>query len=616
MPSVGQILRERELVTDEQLNETLHLQRKQGSRMGDIMVGEGVLGYLPLYAALAEHYDLPFVDLLKEPPDAALFAQQDFEDYLRLRALPWRRIDGHMQVVICDKNPDVLRWAEKQFGKNVRYVFTSPLDIRRSIETAFGQVIETQSRLSLWQRMPQYSARHTLPPHYKATFHILLVLAALSMVLWPIHSALAFIAICHIAYTITMVFKSWAFTRGRTGHHTPGWPEKLASLDERTLPIYTVLIPMYKEAASLPGMLAALSCMDYPPSKLDIKLVLEFDDKETLQAAHALKPHYHFDIIRVPASELRTKPKACNYALRFARGELLTVFDADDRPDPLQLKKAVYAFRRLPKDIVCLQARLNYYNGDDNWLTRFFSLEYAMLFDHILPGLERMQVPIPLGGTSNHFAITRLKELGEWDPYNVTEDADLGARLAARGYKTVMLDSITMEEAPNRTIAWIKQRSRWIKGYMQTWLVHMRRPIQLYRSLGMRGFIGFQCFIGLSCFTFLTAPITWLLSALWIGELAHWHNIVFPGWLAWLTGINLGLNIITHWYLPFYTLFSMRVCKINMVISAFTYPLYLILHSIASYKALWQLIKKPHFWEKTTHGLAKQNALTASPNLR
>ncbi|MDE3061307.1 MAG: glycosyltransferase, partial [Pseudomonadota bacterium] len=347
-----------------------------------------------------------------------------------------------------------------------------------------------------------------------------------------------------------------------------------------------------------------------PASKLDIKLALEADDTETIHAALALKPRYNFEIIRVPPSPLRTKPKACNYALRFARGEYVTVFDADDRPEPTQLKKAVLAFRTLPPDVACLQARLNYYNSDANWLTRFFSLEYTVLFHFLLYGLDKLGIPIPLGGTSNHMALKKLKELGEWDPFNVTEDADLGTRLAASGFKTAMLDSYTLEEAPEGVGMWLRQRSRWIKGYMQTWLVHMRRPRVLLIRLGWRGFLGFQCFVGLPGFAFLTAPVVWALPLLWLFGLVK-AGPAFPAWLIGLMVANLLLNLFTQWYTTLFCALLYRKERVRMVVAGALYPLYLFLHSLASYKALWQLAVKPHFWEKTAHaGLKSASSLT------
>ena len=372
--------------------------------------------------------------------------------------------------------------------------------------------METSSRLSLWQTLPQSSARITLLPRHELAAYGLLCVAIAFAISKPAATALAVIIFCHIAYGATMLFKCLIFASGTRATRQMNWTKRLASLDERRLPVYTILVPMFRESASLPGLLEAMQNFDYPASKLDIKLLLEADDRETLNAAYALKPRYQFDIIRVPPGQPRTKPKACNYALRFAHGEFVTIFDADDRPEASQLKKAVHAFRSLPAEVVCVQARLNYYNANDNLLTRFFSLEYTILFHFMLYGLERLGIPIPLGGTSNHIALARIRELGEWDPYNVTEDADLGTRLSARGFRTAMLDSYTMEEAPNTVMPWIRQRSRWIKGYMQTWLVHMRHPVQLYRALGPKGFIGFQFFVGLSSFAFLTVPLLWGLS--------------------------------------------------------------------------------------------------------
>jgi glycosyltransferase XagB len=428
MTPLGEILRSRDLITEKQLERALKLQKRQGSRLGDILIGEGMIGYHTLYQSVADHYGLPFVNLLKEPPESGLLDEKNAETYLRLRIIPWRQHEGKTTLAICDMSDEVTAWAQS-FGPNIEFVFTSPFDIRRSVERHFSGTLEASSRLSLWQKRPQLSARSTVPARQQQIFYGLFFIAIVAIACWPIQAALSFIIFCHLTYAATMLFKCIIFAQGTKPH--PVQPQQPV-LDERTLPLYTVLVPMYREASSLPGLLETMRRLDYPSSKLDIKLVLEADDKETLKAAYALKPNYQFEIIRVPLALPRTKPRACNYALRFARGELVTVFDVDDHPEKLQLKKAVHAFRTLPPDIVCLQARLNYYNADDNLLTRFFSLEYTILFHFMLYGLQRIGIPIPLGGTSNHIALERLKELGEWDPYNVTEDADLGTRLAAR----------------------------------------------------------------------------------------------------------------------------------------------------------------------------------------
>lgn len=602
---LGEILIDQKRLTDEQLQSALAVQKRSGGRLGDVLVGEGMIGYYALYHAVAAHYALPFVNLLEQPIDAALPRDSQLDDYIRLRLLPYNQQDGKTYIAICDHTPEVRHWIEQHYGSQYALAITSPVDIRRVIETHFSAQLVHNSRLALWDKAPEASALVTLHPRQKKIMAALLVFFVAILAAQPVHAALAAIIFCHVMYALTMLFKWLVFYVGTKPAPHMAWYPALASLDERTLPIYTVLVPMYREASTLPKMLESMYKLDYPFSKLDIKLVLEADDHETFEAALKLRPSYQFDIVRVPPSNPRTKPKACNYALRFARGEFVTVYDADDCPDPLQLKKAVYLFRTLPPNVACLQARLNYYNFNDNWLTRFFSIEYTILFHFMLYGLERLRIPLPLGGTSNHISLEKLKQLGEWDPYNVTEDADLGTRLAARGYSTVMMDSFTLEEAPVSFGAWIRQRSRWIKGYMQTWLVHMRHPVRLYRTLGLRGFIGFQFFIGFPSFAFLTAPLIWLLSLLWVGSALEWHQVPFPAWLAALTGFNLLVNIVTHWYCSLYCARLYRTGRRHIITAGMLYPLYLVLHSIASYKALWQLFVKPHFWEKTTHGLAR-----------
>jgi cellulose synthase/poly-beta-1,6-N-acetylglucosamine synthase-like glycosyltransferase len=602
---IGERLYRRGAITQAQLDTAVLLQQKTGSRFGDVLIGEGSANYRALYEAIAESKNLPFIDLQATPPDPSLLSSKYIGAYLRLRLIPWRKENGPMTIAVCDTNGETLAWIKENVGENTDLAMTSPLDIRRTVENVFRAQLEKRSQLWLWSRKPHASARVTLLPRQKQICIMLAVALLIAAAVAPIYSALAFIIFCHVAYTATMIFKCGVFVAGvssNVSRQTAAVPE----IPDQSLPVYTILIPMYKEAKSVPGMLIALSKLDYPASKLDIKLVLESDDKETYAAAMTQKLGYHFDIIRVPPSQPRTKPKACNYAIRFARGEFVTIFDADDRPEPGQLKKAVRAFRTLPADVACLQARLNYYNANDNLLTRFFSLEYTILFHFILYGLERLGIPLPLGGTSNHIALARLKELGEWDPYNVTEDADLGIRLAAQGFKTRMLDSYTMEEAPVRVRPWTRQRTRWIKGYMQTWLVHMRDPVGLYHQLGLRGFLGFQCFIGLSCFSFLTAPLVWGFSFLWIDALTFQHQIAFPEWLMWLTLGNLGLNLLTHWYLSFYCATLYRRHTLSMLLAAFLYPLYLILHSWASWRAIAHLVLMPHVWEKTAHGITRQ----------
>jgi cellulose synthase/poly-beta-1,6-N-acetylglucosamine synthase-like glycosyltransferase len=381
---------------------------------------------------------------------------------------------------------------------------------------------------------------------------------------------------------------------------------EVRALKDSECPVYTVLVPMYKEPEVLPILVSALRKLDYPQAKLDIKLLLEESDTETIEAAKKMQLGSIFEIVRVPPSQPQTKPKACNYGLHFARGELVTIYDAEDKPEPDQLKKAVIAFRHAGPETVCLQARLNYYNRDENWLTRLFTLEYSMWFDLMLPGLERLRIPIPLGGTSNHFRTAALRELHAWDPYNVTEDADLGVRLTARGYRCGTLNSTTFEEANTRLGNWLRQRSRWIKGYMQTWLVHMRQPGTLFRHLGLLRFLGFQLCIGATVLTLLLNPLLWAMFANWVGGLPPDLEPFFPPWVVAFALFNLLIGNACMIY--FFMLGAYRRGYTGLIAYALTAPIYWAMMSVAAYKALWQLIHKPFYWEKTTHGISKLTA--------
>ncbi|MEE7565732.1 glycosyltransferase [Xanthomonas sp. Kuri4-3] len=360
---------------------------------------------------------------------------------------------------------------------------------------------------------------------------------------------------------------------------------------------------MYKEPDVLPILASALRKLDYPISKLDVKLVLEADDVETIDAAKRLGLEAFFEIIRVPPSQPKTKPKACNYALHFARGQLLTIYDAEDKPEPDQLKRVVAAFRKADPEVACIQARLNYYNAEENWLTRMFTLEYTLWFDFYLPALEYLRIPIPLGGTSNHFRLDVLRSVHAWDPYNVTEDADLGVRLIQQGYRVNVVNSTTFEEANVSVPNWIRQRSRWLKGYMQTWLVHMRDPVHLYRSTGFKGFWGFQFFVGGGFFTALGVPWLWGVYLIWLLTDTAMFETLFP---PWLKGFALANLLIANGFFVYITMVAaFKRDYFRLAPYALTVPLYWLLQSVAAYKGLWQLIRNPFYWEKTTHGISK-----------
>jgi glycosyltransferase XagB len=378
--------------------------------------------------------------------------------------------------------------------------------------------------------------------------------------------------------------------------------QEAGSLGDADLPIYTVLLPLYKEANVAGSILHAIESLDYPRDKLDVKLLLEPDDAVTREALERTRSPLNLDVVLSPAEGPRTKPKACNQGLLRSRGEYVVVYDAEDRPAPDQLKKAVAAFRRMPERVACLQCKLNYYNPLQNWLTRFFTVEYVSWFEFFLPGLHRFDMPIPLGGTSNHFRAPALKALGGWDPYNLTEDCDLGIRLHMEGYRTRILDSTTWEEANSRLGNWIRQRSRWVKGYIQTYLVLMRHPVRLFRRLGPKGFLGFLLTVGGFTGLLLLNPVYWVIAGLY--PFFRWQ-IRYPGdpvseffFVAALTlaFANL-LFVLTN------VLAALKHDDRRLLPWAILSPFYWILISIGAWKGFLQLFANPFYWERTRHGL-------------
>ena len=314
----------------------------------------------------------------------------------------------------------------------------------------------------------------------------------------PYVLVLAPVAFITFAYLVAGVYKAVMLLRGQqdVGHGTGSVAADPHAILDHELPIYTVLVPLYREGKFAPVLVEQLLALDYPQNQLQVLLLVENDDAETWLALEECALPRHIQMIGVPTGMPRTKPRALNVGLAWARGEFVVVYDAEDRPERDQLRKAVAMFRALPRRAVCLQARLNFYNRHQSLLTRLFSMDYTIWYDMLLPGMTGKQTIVPLGGTSNHFRIDALRRLGGWDPYNVTEDADLGVRIARARLSVMMLDSVTWEEAVARVPQWVRQRSRWVKGYMQTYLVHMRHPAQLLRQVGPRAFLDFQIMVG------------------------------------------------------------------------------------------------------------------------
>jgi cellulose synthase/poly-beta-1,6-N-acetylglucosamine synthase-like glycosyltransferase len=369
--------------------------------------------------------------------------------------------------------------------------------------------------------------------------------------------------------------------------------------DGKEWPKYVVILPMYHEGDVVGKLVDGLRKLDYPTDRLEIRLLIEEDDAETMEAAQALNLEPPFVISQIPVSYPRTKPKACNVAIEDGDFEYLVIYDAEDQPEPDQLKKAAVAFHRSPDNVACIQGKLCFYNSGHNWLTRLFTVDYSTWFGLCLPGLDAYDAPIPLGGTSNHFRWKVLREVGGWDEFNVTEDCDLGLRLYARGWRTRVLDSTTWEQACHLVRFWIPQRSRWVKGYVQTYLVHTRNFFELHKQLGVRGSLHFHLLIGGSVFSQLICPFYWLLVLMWLVFRPVGLSHFFPGPIFAMGALCLFVGNFFFAYTS--GIACIRRGMGSLAKYSLLMPFYWIMMSAGAWKGFLQLITKPHHWEKTKH---------------
>ncbi|TNJ66833.1 glycosyltransferase [Paenibacillus hemerocallicola] len=609
---LGEMLVEAGAITKEQLNEALEFQRRSGGMLGDILMSLRLIEPEKLYRLVATQNNLgrigsefAFDHMTKLPEQTArrynaVVVHQDLNRFLVAVGSPLKESE--------------LLEIESILGLPVEQVLATREELEFFWKEVYTSELLQESTQKLVMEQPQNSA------HVTFTKPQLTVLGALGLVFliflgldW-LHTLIVVNIAVQLFYFSMTLFKFLIIMYGtRENAQIRFTPDEIEQIDERTLPIYTILVPMYKESEVIPHLLENIESLDYPKAKLDVRLLIEEDDVDAQRILKEMKLPPYYTTIVVPNSLPKTKPKACNYGLIRARGEYVVIFDAEDRPDPDQLKKVHAAFMRSPDNCACIQAKLNYFNSGQNMLTRWFTQEYSMWFELLLPGVMQLDIPIPLGGTSNHFKMSVLNEMGAWDPYNVTEDADLGIRLYKSGYTTAIVDSRTWEEANSRTGNWIRQRSRWIKGYMQTWLVHMRNPFRLYRELGTKGFLGFQVMVLATPMLPLLNPIFWLMLVLWYGWKLAIIPQFFPGIIYYFSAIEFLLgnflfvftNIAgVYWVIRELEMQRKYDLSYGLVKYALLTPIYWALMSIAAFKAAWQLITKPFYWEKTVHGLA------------
>tara|TARA_R110000868_G_scaffold190217_2_gene433837 strand:- start:6375 stop:8270 length:1896 start_codon:yes stop_codon:yes gene_type:complete len=597
------------LIDTPTLNTLLAQQIGQNVRIGEMMISAGHLHQTDLAQLLSLQTGVPYIDLHTQPIDPTLSYTSDLDFYIRHDCIAWRWKNREPVYVAAD--PFSVRAAVEELeGRPCRIYFATARAIRQTIQRRFVLELGERARHELANTSPENSAQSRL----STSQALFIPVAILLLAYFAYEAPRVFLVVANLTFAAGFLtiaaLKLLSISIGleRRAHIASEDTDAEARLEDIDLPAYSILVPLFREASVLPILAASLGKLDYPAAKLQILLIFEETDAETIAAAKSLNLPDNVEFIFVPFSFPLTKPKACNFALSFARGEYLVVFDAEDLPEPEQLRRSIDAFRAGDEKLACVQARLNYYNQFENWLTRQFTLEYAAYFDLLLPTFERLGFPIPLGGTSTHFRTSALRKAGAWDPFNVTEDADLGMRLAMLGYRTGLINSTTYEEANCRVDNWLRQRSRWTKGWMQTYLVRMRHPIKLYKALGLRGFLGFQIIIGGFSISNLVHPLFFFSALMTIilasgdtsplsGDGAQTNTLAIANMLLLSTGYSISI-------LAGMTAAAKRGLR-PLILSALAMPAYWLLISLGSYKALAQLVSHPFHWEKTEHGLSR-----------
>ncbi|MCB1389425.1 MAG: glycosyltransferase [Rhodobacteraceae bacterium] len=574
----------------------MQIQSRQHSRLGDILRAHGLATDADVMSALAEQFATSvIVPSETARPDPRLIDRLGPRRCLQIGCLPWSRAGG-ITLVGCAQ-PDRFEAHRPEIEAAL-----GPVAMAVMAEDALHRAL-IGSRRSTLRLMAetcvaaQESCRIWDGRRFSRLVTAGLALLLLATLVAPLGTFLSLFALVLVFLLAGNVMKlAAAVAQGFRPRRAPDTDAPVALRK----PGVSIMVPLYREPAIAARLVKRLGALTYPRELLDVMIVVEEDDTITRDAlAESRLPHW-MRVIPVPDSSLRTKPRALNYALNFARGTIVGVYDAEDAPASDQVLRVVEHFARGGPDLACVQGVLDYVNPRTNWLSRCFTIEYAAWFRMILPGLARLGFVVPLGGTTLFFRREILERLGGWDAHNVTEDADLGLRLARHGYRTDLLTTVTMEEANCRAWPWIKQRSRWLKGYAMTYAVHMRDPVLLWRQLGTRRFVGVQLLYLGTLVQFLLAPLLWSFWAMLLGFGHPVAETLPKGAMVALAGLFLASELIS---------LTINIAALQTPRHRFLRPwaislhLYFPLAVVAAWKGCWEMLASPFYWDKTTHGL-------------
>lgn len=609
---LGDVLITQGAVSAAQVDNALRAQEETGGRLGEQLLHAGIIDEHALLRALAELHDVEAIDLGAVDPEPDALTEIPEAVQRELHVVPLAIRDGELLLAASDiLTPEKRARLQDETDLRLHELLATATEIDLIQQRVNRDAYSRTAVARLRETNPQDSGDRVTTRGQRVVLAVLGLVVAACLVLWTMTTLIVIVAAMGLFHLAVSLYKL-RLVLGSLGEHAGVHvtQEEVDAIDDATLPVYTILVPLFHEAAVVPALVRGVHGLDYPRHKLDVRLLCEEEDDETIDAIRALDLPPHFKLVIVPDSLPKTKPKACNYGLIQAEGEITVIYDAEDRPDPTQLKRVIAAFRKSPDNVTCIQAKLNYFNSEQNLLTRWFTTEYSMWFDLMLPGLDQAKAVIPLGGTSNHFKTADLLRLGAWDPFNVTEDADLGVRLYKAGLETAVIDSTTYEEANSDLPNWVRQRSRWIKGYFQTYLVHMRNPVRLWRQMGPKGFFSFQLIIG-GTFMFLINPIFWGLTTLFTLTQLDVIRELFPGFIFYAAVVQLVVGNFVFIYAN--VAGTIHRGYFRLVTQALFSPIYWGFMSIAAWKGFWQLITNPFYWEKTEHGLDAGGAAHALP---
>lgn len=586
--SIENLLLEKKLITNAQLKKALDLSKKYSEKIEDVLLKNEMISSEKLYRVVAESFSSQYVDIKKFVCDKGLLEEENMFLYIKHNFLPWRKLGKVVFVAVVEMHDNLFLFLKSKYPEGFRIVYTNPRGILVNIQRRFSGVAMSLIKKELVTLHPMMSSKKTLSARQKIWLTLLSSLSLFLFVNYYIGTIQAVFIFANSIFFLNIIFKTIIFYKGKNYKvYSPN-----ASISDADLPEYTIILPVYKEGKVLEKLFKSIRKLKYPKSKLDVIVAVEQFDRKTMSFLKNQNKDGLFRVVCVPDGAPKTKPKACSYALKFAKGEYVTIYDAEDRPESNQLLKAVKVFRESHKSVACLQAKLKCINFKESMISFLFSVEYMVWFGFFLKGLERLGAPIPLGGSSNHFRLDALKRVGGWDPYNVTEDADLGYRLYKCGYKVRMLDSLTREEAPEKLLSWTKQRSRWIKGHMQTYLVHIRDSYLFTKEGNAIGNISFHAFI-------IFPIICYFLQVIAIFIILTNREIISPS-LIIFSGFNLVLWIIASITFAVLAVQENEI-KGRTLLKTVFFPFYYLLHSISAIIALYELIFKTYHWSKTEH---------------